>query len=96
MVQVENPLLMHCPHDDQRQLQRRLSMLSVLQQETIKLERRQRLQTSLPITMEAAPAPSLPHMTHPWSAYPSAAYIRRQPSMAASFHEVSEVVPRLE
>ena len=34
--------MMHAPNDEHRQLQRRLSVLSALQQETIKLERKQR------------------------------------------------------
>ena len=39
---IENPLLMHAPNEEQRHLQRRLSMLSALQAETVKLERNQR------------------------------------------------------
>ena len=39
---VENPLLMHAHHEDQRLIQRRLSMLAALQAETVKMERNQR------------------------------------------------------
>ena len=39
--QERGPPLMHAALDETRQLARRLSMLSTLQQETIKLERRQ-------------------------------------------------------
>ena len=40
--------MMHAPLDEHRQLQRRLSMLSALQQETIRLEKRQRLEARGP------------------------------------------------
>ena len=43
VFEVEKAVNMHAPHDEQRQLQRRLSMLSTLQQETIKAERKARL-----------------------------------------------------
>ena len=42
VFEVERPINIHAPLDEHRQLQRRLSMLSALQQETIKLERKQR------------------------------------------------------
>jgi hypothetical protein len=40
--------MMHAPNHEQRQLQRRLSMLCALQQETIKLERKQRQESRNP------------------------------------------------
>ena len=43
---VENPLMMHRASDEDRQLQRRLSMLNSLQQETIKLEKKMRAEVS--------------------------------------------------
>lgn len=46
--EVENVLLMHAASDEDRQIQRRLSMLSALQQETIKLERRMRAEAMQP------------------------------------------------
>ena len=48
--------MMHSPHDEHRLFQRRLSLLSNLQQETIKLERKQRTER-----MEARGALGLPH-----------------------------------
>ena len=61
VFEVENPLAMHSPIDEQRQLQRRLSTLSALQQETIKLERKQRSE----VTSMLPPAFTCPYLLLP-------------------------------
>ena len=46
VFEVEKPIMMHAPLDEHRQIQRRLSMLSSLQQETNKAERKARTEAA--------------------------------------------------
>ena len=62
VFEVEKPLMIHAAVDEHRQLQRRLSMMGALEQETIKLEKQPKgaqLQIIQARSM-AYPAPPLP------------------------------------
>ena len=43
LFELPNPLMMHSKHEENKHLQRRLSMLGALQAETVKLEKKQRM-----------------------------------------------------